>query len=181
MSVQPRSPSGLFLSQAPALERFAAKCRFDASTGCVVWVGGTTSGRGETNPVYGSFWAEGRRWFAHRYASARIHGHDIGGVQVDHYCPALVARGGRPNTLCVEHVQPETQARNLALQHERRALAEQSPEQRLYWLLVHLGYEQPTGCCGPQAIDDTEIPFFDPPEWYRPFAPKRLETVECPF
>ena len=55
------------------LERFIAKCRFEPRTGCVRWIGGKTSGRGNT-ALYGSFWFEGRRWFAHRWAAAYIHG-----------------------------------------------------------------------------------------------------------
>lgn len=176
-----RSPAGLFVSHAPALDRFAAKCRFDPVTGCVIWVGGTTSGRGESNPVYGSFWADGRRWFAHRWAAAFIHGHNIGGLQVDHYCPALVAGGGKPNTLCVEHARPETPYDNNGpLRAERAAIALQTPEQRRYWLLVQLGYEPTPDCCAPQGPDLLGIPYFDPPEWLRPFIPKP-EFAECPF
>lgn len=177
----PRAAGGLFVSTGPAIERFAAKCQFDPATGCVVWVGGKTSGRGETNPVYGSFWDEKRRWFAHRWAAAKIHGFDIGGMQVDHYCPALIAAGGKPNTLCVEHVRPETRYDNNGpLRVERAAIAEQTAEQRRYWLFVHLGIEPPPGCCEPQGVDDGGFPLFDPPEWLQPFVPK-LEYDECPF
>ncbi len=36
------------------LERFLRNCQFDATTGCVLWTGGTTTGRGHTAP-YGAF------------------------------------------------------------------------------------------------------------------------------
>lgn len=44
----------------PALERFAEKCRFDPTTGCVLWTGGTTAGHGNS-ARYGAFWFEGER------------------------------------------------------------------------------------------------------------------------
>jgi len=179
--VQPRSSCGLLLSHAPALQRFAEKCRFDPVTGCVVWEGGKTSGRGATKPVYGSFWDDGRRWCAHRWSAAHIHGHDITGVQVDHYCPHLVAARQPPNTLCVQHVQPETQAVNLALQRERANLAAQSNNARQFWLFVSLGIEELREDPAPIADnDEVAVPWYDPPAWFLPFMPRK-EIASCPF
>lgn len=98
-----------------ALLRFAKFCRFEAHTGCVLWIGGTTSGRGHNVP-YGSFWFNGRRWFAHRWAAKFIHGQEIDGSQVDHCCPLIEY----PNTLCVQHVQPLSLGDNRELQDVRR-------------------------------------------------------------
>jgi hypothetical protein len=81
-----------------ARERFLAKCRFNACTGCVEWVGGKTRGKGKT-AWYGSFWDQGRRWLAHRWAAQYIHGLDIENRDVDHMCG---------NTLCVHHLQAVT-------------------------------------------------------------------------
>lgn len=96
------------------LERFLRKCRFDPLTGCTLWIGGTTQGRGHSAP-YGSFWFEGRRWFAHRWAAKYIHGLDIADRQVDHCC---VERVGLPaaQTLCVDHLQAIPPAINRELQ-----------------------------------------------------------------
>lgn len=150
-----------------ALQRFADKCRFDPTTGCVVWTGGTTAGRGNS-AVYGSFWFEGRRWFAHRWSGVHIHGLDLGGLQAGHDCPMP-----HPNTLCVQHVTGQTQRENLAEQNSR--MARQTPEQRRYWLLVHRGYEP-----APEAhvSDPDALPFHEPPEWFRPFM---AQPEECPF
>lgn len=176
----PRTPGGLFVSTGPAIERFAAKCRFDPVTGCVLWTGGTTAGRGNS-AKYGSFWYEGRRWFAHRWAAAFIHGLAIGGAEVGHCCPE------GPNTLCVQHLEPTTKADNLAEQIARGTgavgaarKAEQSAQQRQFWLFVQLGIEPEPEQVRPLDDELGQIPFFEPPEWYRPYAPK-LEIAECPF
>jgi hypothetical protein len=119
-----------------ALQRFVEKCRFDPASGCVLWVGGTTQGRGHHVP-YGSFWFEGRRWFAHRWAAKFIHGHEIAGLQVDHECT---------NTLCQQHLRP----------------VEASINRELQWIRVQVGcdpypYPEPEPCDG--------IPFHWPPPW----------------
>ena len=106
-----RDTRGLFLPGPPALDRFRSFCRFEPETGCVVWIGGTTAGRGH-HVRYGSFWCERRRWFAHRWSAKHIHGLDIDELQVDHCCPNIP----HPNTLCVEHVQPKTLLENRELQ-----------------------------------------------------------------
>lgn len=116
---QPRDARGVFRSpcgpNASALERFAAKCDFDPATGCVMWTGGTTQGRGHSAP-YGSFKDEGRRWFAHRWAAKHVHGLNIDGYQVDHCCPNT---NGRPNTLCVQHLQAVTFYEHVELEQRR--------------------------------------------------------------
>lgn len=143
------------LKPMDALARFAAKCEFDATTGCVLWRGGTTQGRGNS-AVYGSFWDEGRRWFAHRWAGVKIHGLDLTAAQAGHCCP------GRPNTLCVQHIEPQTNAENQA---ERNARLHQTPSERQYWLFVSLGIEPAPGV----AVEPDSLPFFTPPDWLRPF------------
>lgn len=159
-----------------ALARFAAKCRFDPLTGCVLWEGGKTQGRGNT-AIYGSFWFEGRRWFAHRWAGVHIHGLDLDGVQAGHCCPH------GPDTLCVQHIEAQTQADNLAEMHGRRAAAQSSAD-RQFWLFVSLGIEPPPAASG-QPIADA-MPFFDPPAWFRPFIVDRTVNLPqdadyCPF
>lgn len=168
MVLCPRDERGRLLP-LDALARFASKCEFDATTGCVIWVGGKTRGRGNT-ATYGSFWYEGARWFAHRWAGVHIHGLALDGVQAGHCCPA------GPNTLCVEHVTGQSQAENLAEMHHRRKV-EQSNAERQYWLLVERGYEQLPDA---PAIDPDRIPFFTPPEWLRPFMAKP-DPGDCPF
>lgn len=162
-----------------ALARFASKCEFDATTGCVLWRGGTTQGRGNT-AVYGSFWYDGRRWFAHRWAGVHIHGLDLEGVQAGHCCPHCP-----PRTLCVEHVEPQTQAQNMAEQIDRlgplgKRKVKQTDGERQHWLFVGLGIrEQPDE---PEPTPDLP-PFFEPPEWLRPFLVDRTvnSVDECPF
>lgn len=173
----PRDAAGRLLP-IPALERFAAKCEFDPYTGCVLWRGGTTQGRANT-AIYGSFWDGDRRWFAHRWAAAHIHGHDITGLQVGHVCP------GAPNTLCVQHVIPQTLQENMAEQIERlgppgtRNRGLQTNDQRQFWLFVHLGLEQlPPTPAAPGTPAD--VPWYDPPAWFAPFVPKP-EVTACPF
>lgn len=168
MVVCPRDDRGRLLP-LDALQRFASKCQFDAATGCVLWAGGKTRGRGNT-ATYGAFWYEGRRWFAHRWAGVHIHGLALDGVQAGHCCPA------GPNTLCVEHVTGQSQAENLAEMHHRRKV-EQSNAERQFWLLVERGYEQLPADAPPPA---DEIPFHTPPEWLRPFL-AQPENDECPF
>lgn len=157
----------------PALERFREKCRFDPTTGCVLWIGGTTAGRGNT-AVYGSFWFEGRRWFAHRWAAAYIHNLAIGGVTVGHCCPHT---GGKPNTLCVEHLKPESLADNVA---ERNTRVAQSNAERQYWLFVRLGMEE----APPIYEDDGQgVPFYAPPAWlgFSAADVAALNLSDCPF
>lgn len=185
----PRSKCGLaFLPRDPvtkrvlaidALERFLAKCEFDSRTGCVVWTGGKTRGRGNT-ATYGSFWYEGRRWFAHRWAAAFIHGLDVDRLTVGHNCPHTP--DGHPNTLCVQHLAGEALADNVAERNTRRAAAarvEQSANERQLWLLVERGYEQAPPAHDPATLAD-EMPWFEPPAWLRQHQAPAL-TDDCPF
>lgn len=156
---------------APALDRFAEKCAFDPFTGCVMWIGGTTSGAGH-GPGYGSFWFEGKRVFAHRWSAEHIHGFDIDGYQVDHHCPHGAS------TLCVEHVRPETAARNNALRTERPGRTpSQSNAHRQFWLLTAKGVYEPEPLPERHPLD---IPFYVPPAWLAPYLKKDYGD-DCPF
>lgn len=168
-----RSATGRFVSDRPAIERFKEKCRFDPTTGCVLWTGGTTAGRGNS-AVYGSFWFEGRRWFAHRWAAIYVHGIECDGVTVGHCCPHT---GGKPNTLCVEHLRAETLAENVA---ERNTRVAQTNAERRYWLFVRLGLEEPPPVYEPGLLD---IPFYEPPTWLgmSAAAVAALNLSDCPF
>jgi hypothetical protein len=138
-----------------ALDRFVEKCAFDPTTGCVMWIGGTTSGHGHNQP-YGAFWFEGRRWFAHRWAAAFIHGLEIHNMHVDHCCPC------GPSTLCVQHLQVATPEENRKLQNVRADhRCAQNPSTRQHWLLVTKGFEQYEW----PNREILDIPWFDKPEW----------------
>lgn len=141
------------------MRRFVEKCEFDPRTGCVLWTGAKSWGRGKSIR-YGAFKYEGKSWLAHRWSAKFIHGFDIEGLQVDHCCP--IHRAGEPllpNTLCVHHVQPLSGMKNRWLQTERR---------RFY---VHLQvgllpYEEIYGefdCVPPEDA----IPFYEEPEWLK--------------
>jgi hypothetical protein len=142
-----RDDVGRFRSIIPAIHRFGKFLEFDPTTGCVMWRGGTTSGRGHSAP-YGSFWDQGRRWFAHRWAAKYVHGLDIDGYQVDHCCPHT---GGRPNTLCVEHLQAVTFYEHVAL------------EQRRNFIYIQVGLLEAEPVFEP---DPFAAPFFPPPAWF---------------
>jgi hypothetical protein len=153
---QLRGKGGKFTCAAPradvaqALERFRKFCRFEPETGCVVWTGGQTMGRGHHVP-YGAFKYDGRRWFAHRWAAKFIHGFDIDGYQVDHCCDQIPL----PNTLCVQHVQPLSAKDNRALQHERRKL----------FIHLEVGLLNYEDVYGPPLPDEPGIPWHSPPAW----------------
>jgi hypothetical protein len=154
------------------LERFAAKCSFDPSTGCVLWTGATTAGRGNSTR-YGSFWFEGASWFAHRWSGIHIHGIALGSHQAGHCCPHGV------NSLCVEHITAQTNDENQVEKNERlRAKAQQSNAEKQFYLFVQLGIE-PAPMMAEPACD--EVPFYVPPEWLRPFLPKQENSDDCPF
>ncbi len=161
-----------FVSIRPALERFAANCMFDPTTGCVIWTGGTTSGRGNS-AKYGAFWYEGKRWASHRWAAVHIHKLPVEGVQVGHCCKP------RPRTLCVEHVEPQTQLENLAEQHERRRVV-QSAQERQFYLFVSLGLEQEPPQYEPLP---GAVPFYRPPAWFTAARPDYVlpELSDVPF
>ena len=154
----PQDDRGRFIAR-PALERFAEKCRFDATTGCVVWIGGKSSGQFK-RLAYGVFRDDGRRWFAHRWAAKNVHGLEIDGLQVDHCC----VDHGAPfnNTLCVQHLQAVTQLQNLELQWGRRL-----------WGWDHWEESEPELA----QVDD--LPFHLTPVWLRPFV--RDDRPGVPF
>lgn len=150
-----------------ALERFKRYCQFDPLTGCVLWVGATTSGRGNT-ALYPSFWYDRRRWFGHRWAAAHIHGLDIVGMDVDHCCPAHRAGAALllPNTLCVQHVQAIDSQTNGELRWQRQR-----------WLLVSKGYEE-----GPPPFEPLQaggVPIHLPPTWLDTAV--NYADEDCPF
>lgn len=153
-----------------ALARFAKKCSFEPDTGCVIWTGGKTSGQG-CNTHYGSFWFEGRRWFAHRWACMFIHRLDPGLDTVGHCCPHT--HDGQPNSLCVQHVKPQTMAENVAERNTRyfamRRLAQQSADIRLHWKMVQLGYEHVPAR---ETLVPIGAPRFSPPEWLAGHLPE---------
>lgn len=158
-----------------AMARFASFCEHDPVTDCVLWRGGTTTGRGHTEK-YGAFWYNGRRWFAHRWAAKFIHGLEIDDQQVDHCCPYI----RHPNTLCVNHVQSLDSDINRFLQtlRSRECKCEQTIDQRRYWLYVQVGLEPP-----PPSYEATEggIPFHELPGWLEPFKPAHTGLSDCPF
>lgn len=153
-----------------AIERFAEKCAFDPITGCVMWIGGKTSGRGHNEP-YGSFWFDGERWYAHRWSAQFIHGFNITGMQVDHCCDH------GPSTLCVQHVKPETSEINRLLQHLRPGRAFQDLTTKQYWLFVMKGIEE----YRPAVRELPDVPFYTPPAWLTPFLPSMETSNDCPF
>lgn len=159
----------------PALERFAEKCEFDPTTGCVLWTGGTSNGKGNTTR-YGVFWDDGRRVFAHRWAAVHIHGIDLGTDEAGHCCP------GKPNSLCVQHLTGQTKAENIAERNTRVAKvakAAQSAETRQFYLFMQLGISEPEPITAASA-DVPMVPFYEPPEWFRPFI-KKANDDDCPF
>lgn len=164
-----REKNGRLLREDP-LTRFAGKCAFDPITGCVMWTGTTTHGKGRNEP-YGYFWFEGRMVLAHRWAAIHIHGFDIDGLEVDHCCPA------GPSTLCVQHLKPEEGEINRALRLERESRTFQDLQTKRYWLFVSLGIEQYV----PRERESDGVPFYSPPDWLRPFLPKLESDNACPF
>ena len=166
-----RGAGGRLASVKSALERFREKCRFDATTGCVIWTGAKTAGRGNT-AVYGKFRNEhGESEYAHRYAARAIHGLDIGGLTVGHCCEPT------PNTLCVQHLEPQSLAFNVAEGNTRRAV--QGADERQHWLFVSLGIYEPVPEAEPAA--DDLVPYYDPPAWLGIDKPVNLPDDDCPF
>lgn len=156
------------------MQRFAEKCEFDAATGCVVWVGGTTAGRGNS-ARYGAFWDDGRRIFAHRWAAVHIHGIELGSDDAGHCCPH------GPNSLCVQHLEGQTKADNIAERNTRVAKANQSASTRQFYLFKQLGILEPEPETAAPA-DVPIIPFYEPPEWFQPYMqPRKANDDDCPF
>lgn len=161
--------NGYVATEAP-LERFLKYCLFDPTTGCVLWTGGTATGRGNTAP-YGVFWYERRRWFAHRWAAVHIHELEIDGFHVDHCCD--LHRAGpeplAPNTLCVQHVRPRTARDNSLDRWERQN-----------WLLTGKGLRT-----APPAFSELAAPgaapFHEPPPWLALDTTVKSSDDDCPF
>jgi len=157
-------------SVKPALERFREKCRFDPTTGCVIWTGAKTAGRGNS-AVYGKFRNEyGESEYAHRYAARVIHGLDIAGLTVGHCCRPV------PNTLCVQHLEGQALADNVAEGNTRRAV--QSNDERQHWLFVARGIYEPEPIVAPPA---DLVPFYEPPAWLGLDAAVNSSDDDCPF
>lgn len=157
----------------PAMERFAEKCVFDYSTGCVLWTGGTTAGQGNT-ARYGAFW-DGGPWKAHRWAAIHIHGIELGANQAGHNCPA------GPNTLCVQHLAGQTIGENVIERNVRVAKkCQQDALTRQFYLFKQLGIGEPEP--DQPKIEQVGIPFHTPPAWLRPYIrPKEIDNDDCPF
>lgn len=134
---------------------------FDPSTGCVLWNGSITKGgQKESNCVYGSFWDGGRTHRAHRWALENIHGKPIPpGYHAGHICP------NGPDTLCVQHVEPQEPNDNWKQRHDKEA-ARLSLERR-------------------EAIANgsLDVPMHSPPDWLVPFMDgnKKDNDDDCPF
>jgi hypothetical protein len=156
-----------------SLQRFAEKCRFDPATGCVLWIGGTSSGRGNSTR-YGVFWDDGRRVFSHRWAAVHIHGIELGANEAGHCCPS------GPNSLCVQHLEGQTKADNIAERNTRVAKANQTAATRQFYLFKQLGIGEPEPEY-PVPIPVLEIPFYEPPAWLRPYMPPSEIDDDCPF
>lgn len=153
-----------------ALQRFAEKCRFDPVTGCVLWTGATSAGRGNSTR-YGVFW-DGEKVYAHRWSAVNIHEIDLGDDDAGHCCPH------GHNSLCVQHLEGTTKADNIAERNTRVAKAKQSNSSRQFWLFVALGFERAPEAAEPRP---DEVPFYTPPEWLRPFLKPVEANDDCPF
>lgn len=175
---QPRSKGGVFLSPAGAgatdLQRFAAMCDFDPTTGCVIWTGATTAGHGNS-ARYGSFKYKGKRWASHRWAAIHIHGLDLTGKEAGHCCPNT---GGRPNTLCVEHLQAQGKLENVAEGNRTRHV--QPNDVRQFYLFVSLGLEPAPEQFQPHPY---AVPMFEPPAWFTAARPDYVlpPLADVPF
>lgn len=157
-----------------ALQRFAEKCEFDPTTGCVLWIGGTCAGQGNS-ARYGSFWDEGRSIRAHRWSAVHIHGIDLGTDEAGHCCPH------GPNTLCVEHVESQTKSANIGERNTRVAKANQPATTRQFYLFKSLGILEPEPDTSPPA-QAVAVPYYDPPAWLRPYMKtKATNDDDCPF
>lgn len=139
---------------ADALRRFASKCRHDAATGCVIWTGGTTTGRGG-NARVGAFKFEGKRWAAHRWAAKYIHGLEIEGASVSQTC-------GDP--LCQQHISASP--------------IPSETDFRYHWVLVSVGARPLPEVEKPDA---EAVPFYLKPSWLSPFENKETQADVAPF
>lgn len=158
-----------------ALQRFAEKCEFDPTTGCVLWIGATHAGQGNS-ARYGSFWDEGRSIRAHRWAAVHIHGIELGTDEAGHCCPA------GPNSLCMQHLEGQTKADNVAERNTRVAKATQSAATRQFYLFKQLGIHEPEPEIEKLVDSLLDIPFYEPPAWFRPYMKtEATNDDDCPF
>lgn len=158
-----------------SLQRFAEKCEFDPITGCVLWIGGTSAGRGNS-ARYGVFWDDGRRVFSHRWAAVNIHGIELGSDEAGHCCP------NQPNSLCVQHLEGQTKTENVIERNTRVAKANQSAATRQFYLFKQLGIGEPEPDPEIERLltELNGVPFYDPPEWFRPYI-RKVNDDDCPF
>lgn len=154
---------------AKSIERFKKFCRFDPGTGCVIWTGSTSMGRGKSAP-YPHFWFNGEKWWGHRFAAKYIHGLDIEGLDVDHCCSDRTAAVSHPDTLCVEHLQALEPHRNRELQTRRMFIhLEVGLED---YEEIYRGYpEEPF----------TQIPYYPMPSWLKPAGDPDDDRTQPPF
>lgn len=157
------------------LERFRRYCQFDPTTGCVIWTGGTATGRGNSAP-YGVFWYDGRRWFAHRWAAIHIHGmapEHIEGHHVDHCCEPHRHGGPEPlppNTLCVQHVRALTPRDNSLDRWARQQFA-----------ILSNGYGEAEPAYVEMQAPAPAIPLYVPPAWLGIDTAVISHDDDCPF
>lgn len=139
-----------------ALDRFAAKCRFEPETGCIIWTGGTCPCNAGRERM-GVFKYEGKRWPARRWAARFIYGQSI-----DHGNETMVTCG---EPLCVRHVKADAPYGNT----------------RQHWLLVNLGYDEGGSDEERAAMEQRRrqalrdaIPLEERtlPDWFRPYLPE---------
>lgn len=172
MAARPGNKYAVGKGTKTALERFAEKCIFDPATGCVLWVGGTTGGQGNS-ARYGAFW-DGGPVKAHRWAAVHIHRINLGTDDAGHCCPH------GPNSLCVQHLEGQTKADNVAERNIRIAKANQPAATRQFYLFKQLGILEPEPE-EPVLLPALEIPFYEPPAWLRPYLPSKGTNDDCPF
>ena len=88
----------------------------------------------------------------------------------------------------MQHVEAQAQAEKLAEAMNRLGppglRVSQSNRERQYWLFVSLGIERLPDATERDLTED--IPFFEPPEWLRPFLVDRAvklaqDNDDCPF
>lgn len=176
MAARPGNKYAVGKGTKTALERFVEKCEFDPATGCVLWTGGTSGGQGNTTR-YGVFWDAGRV-FAHRWAAVHIHGIDLGSDEAGHCCPH------GPNSLCVQHLEGQTKADNIAERNRRVAKANQTAATRQFYLFKQLGImeTEPDPEIERLTVELNDIPFYEPPDWLRPYLkPREANDDDCPF
>lgn len=147
-----------------ALQRFARKCIFDAGTGCVLWAGALHYGQGKNVP-YGDFWFVNKAVRAHRFAAKYIHGIQLTlEEQIDHCCDDFGILD-KPETLCVQHLQPlpvETHRELTWVRRERGFGGEEDFKARF------------------NTEPFSHVPFFNPPAWLVKYSPVKTAGLTIP-